>query len=79
MAAVFQAELSGRDIDLALTCPRVPSGDLTADDLPELEESYRIYDLTYYYLDRALTIFIFHSYLFLILLNFVSPTSFKFF
>ena len=48
----FRAELSGRDIDLALTCPRVPSGDLTADDLPELEESYRIYDLTYYYLDR---------------------------
>lgn len=48
----FRAELSGRDIDLAMTCPRVPSGDLTADDLPELEESYRIYDLTYYYLDR---------------------------
>jgi ATP-dependent RNA helicase SUPV3L1/SUV3 len=48
----FRAELSGQDIDLAAVCPRVPSGDLTADDLPELEESYRIYDLTYYYLDR---------------------------
>ena len=48
----FQAELTEGCVTMEEIALEWPEGEVTADDMPELEEAFRVADLAYYYMDR---------------------------
>ena len=50
--AFFQAELQEGRVTMEEIALEWPEGEVTSDDMPDLEEAFRTADLVYYYMDR---------------------------